>query len=77
MNTPDRQEVFAGIYFLEPGPARDEMSEGIIGHLLPGYPEAQMRVIEQQNLFRTWLVTDVRLTAGGPGGQPVPLTTTT
>ena len=39
------------------------MSEGIIGHLLPGYPEAQMWVIEQQNLFRRWLVTDVRLTA--------------
>jgi hypothetical protein len=77
MDTPAGQEVFAEIYFLEPGPGRDEMSEAIIGHLLPSYLEAQMWVIEQQNLFRRWLVTGVRLTAGGPGGQPVPLTATT
>jgi hypothetical protein len=76
MDTLAEREVFAEIYFLEPGPGRDEMTEGIIGHLLPGYPEAQMWVIEQQNLFRRWLVTEVRLAAGGPGGRPLPLTAT-
>ena len=74
MDTLADQEVFAEIYFFEPGPLRDEMTEGIVGHLLPSYPEAQMWVIEQQNLFRGWLFTEVRLTAGGPGGQQLPLT---
>lgn len=52
MDTPAARGVFAEIYFLEPEPGRDEMSAVISGHLLPSYPEAQVWVIEQQNLHR-------------------------
>lgn len=67
MDTPADHAVFAEIYFLEPGPGRDDMSEGITGHLLPSWPEAELWVIEQTNLHRNWLVTGAQLTSGGPG----------
>lgn len=60
------REVFAEIYFLEPGPGRDDMSEGINGHLFPSWPEADLWVIEQTNMHRNWLVTGTQLTSVGP-----------
>jgi len=66
MNTPAGQGAYAEINFLEPW-GRDDMSVGIIGCLLPSYPEAGMWVIEQENLRRNWLVTGVRLNAGEAG----------
>ena len=57
--------VFAEIQFLEPWGRG--VSEGLEGRSFPGYPEAEMWVIEQANLFRGRLVMDVRITATGSG----------